>query len=254
LHIQSQIHSDLAHFILNLMNANHVYILIYSPLVSGLTWTLVAERMRQRGQSVVVPLLSDSTASNEPFWKQHAESVAKAVSDIPQEVGLILVAHSGAGPLLPVIRQSIQNPVRAYVFVDAGIPRDGATRLDLMKSEDSEWAEQFEKKLRHGAHFPDWSSEDLHEIVPDESLRDQLVAEIHPRRLDFFTEPIPVFPGWPDAPCVYILFSPPYRKAEMLARQNLWKTYQLEAGHFHMLVDAEAVADIIMKSIHENVA
>jgi Alpha/beta hydrolase family len=234
------------------MNGNYFYVLIHSPLVGGLTWALVAERMRHHGQSVIIPTLSDSTTSKEPFWRQHAESVSQALIDVPQQANLILVAHSGAGPLLPAIRQSIPNPIRAYVFVDAGIPRDGATRLDMMKSEDSEWAEQFEKKLRHGAHFPDWSSEDLREIIPDETLREKLVAEIHPRRLDFFTEPIPVFPGWPDAPCVYILFSPPYTKVEMLARQNGWRTYKMEAGHFHMLVDAGAVADIIMKSIHES--
>ena len=234
------------------MNENPVYVLIHSPLVGGLTWALVAEQVRQRGQSVVVPLLSDSSASQESFWKQHAESVAKAVSDIPQDFDLILVAHSGAGPLLPVIRQSIPNHVRAYVFVDAGIPRDGATRLDLMKTEDSEWARKLEEELKRGGRFPTWSSEDLREIVPDESLRNQLVAEINPRSLDFFTEPIPVFDGWPDAPCVYILFSPPYRKAERLARQNGWKTYKLEAGHFHMLVDPGTVADIIMKSIYES--
>ena len=235
------------------MNRNHVYVLIHSPLVGGLTWALVAEQFRQRGQSVIVPTLSDSTDCKEPFWKQHAESVAQSLIHVPQAVGLILVAHSGAGPLLPVIRQSIPNSIRAYVFVDAGIPRDGATRLALMKSEDSEWAEQFEKKLRHGAHFPDWSSEDLREIVPDETLREKLVTEIHPRRLNFFIEPIPVFDGWPDAPCSYILFSPAYMKVEMLAHQNGWKTYTLEAGHFHMLVDAGAVADIIMKSVNESV-
>ncbi len=235
------------------MNGSSVYVLIHSPLVGELTWSLVAEQFRQRGQSVVIPLLSDSTASKEPFWRQHADSVSQALIDVPQDVGLILVAHSGAGPLLPVIRQSVPNPIQAYVLVDAGIPRDAATRLDLMKSEDSEWAGKFEEELKGGGRFPTWSSEDLREIVPDDRLRNQLVAEIRPRGLDFFTEQIPVFHDWPDAPCSYILFSPPYKTTELLARQNSWRIYKLEAGHFHMLVDARAVADIIMKSVNENI-
>jgi hypothetical protein len=233
------------------MNGNHVYVLIHSPLVGKLTWKLVADQMRQQGQKVVIPTLLDSQDSKEPFWKQHAESVSQALTHILQNNTIILVAHSGAGPLLPIIRQSIANPVKAYVFVDAGIPRDGATRLDLMNSEDSEWAKQFEEKLKHGGHFPDWSSDDLHEIIPDENLRKQLVAEINPRKLDFFTEPIPVFHEWPDAPCIYILFSPPYIRAEIEAQQHGWKTYKLDAGHFHMLVDAKAVADIIIRSANE---
>lgn len=234
----------------NEMHANPVYVLIHSPLVGGLTWTLVANQLRQLGHSAVVPILSDSTASREPFWKQHAESVAQALIHITRTQRLVLVAHSGAGPLLPAIRQAIINPIHAYVFVDAGIPRDGASRLDLMKSEGPEWAQQFEEKLKRGEEFPTWSSDDLREIIPDENLRKQLVAETHPRGLDFFTEPIPVFDGWPDAPCVYIQFSAPYERPAVQARQSGWATYEFRAGHFHMLVDAKTVTELIRHAMH----
>lgn len=222
-----------------------VYILIHSPLVGPLTWNLVAEQMRQRGIEVIVPTLSDAADSNEPFWKQHAESAAAL--HIPQDRRVILVAHSGAGPLLPVIRQSLANPVNAYVFVDAGLPRNGASRLDLMKSEDPAWAAQFQEELERGGSFPNWTFEDLQEVIPEETLRKQMVAEIHPRGLPFFTEPIPVFEEWPDAPCAYIKFSPPYQGAAEQARQAGWLTYELEAGHFHMLVDAKTVTDLIVR-------
>ena len=238
-------------FILNAMNTNPVYVLINSPLVGGLTWSLVADEMRQQGQKAVLPTLKDIPHSVEPFWKQHADSVAQALSYIPKNESLILVAHSGAGPLLPVIRQGTTNPIHAYVFVDAGIPRAGATRLDMMKLEDPEWSKQFEGSLQRGERFPTWSSEDLREIIPEEKLRKQLVAEIHSRGLDFFMELIPVFDRWPDAPCIYVLFSQPYARTEIQARQYGWKTYKLEAGHFHMLVDPKAVADIILRSVDE---
>jgi hypothetical protein len=234
------------------MAGNPVYVLIHSPLVGRLTWTLVADEIRRRGRSAVVPTLVDSQESGKPFWKQHAESVAPALSQVPQSQKLVLVAHSGAGPLLPAIRRGLAQPIHAYVFVDAGIPRDGATRLDLMRSEDSDWAKQFEEILRRGERFPTWNSADLREIVPDQELRSQLVAGIRPRGLRFFTEPIPVFDGWPDARCSYIMFSRPYRKAEIQARENGWETHISEAGHFHMLVDPKAVADIIIRSVEES--
>lgn len=233
------------------MNKDTVYILIHSPLVGTLTWSLVADDMRQRGLKVIVPALVDIPDSAEPFWKQHAESISQALSDIPKESAVTLVAHSGAGPLLPVMRQSIPNPVHAYVFVDAGIPRDGATRLDLMKTEDPDWARQFQEELEQGERFPSWSSDDLCEIIPDENVRQQLVAELRPRGLDFFTEPIPVFDGWPDAPCTYIQFSAPYEKPAAQARAAGWSTYKLEAGHFHMLVDEKAVTDLIVSAVNE---
>ena len=232
------------------MRDTPLYVLIHSPLVGGLTWTWVADQMQQKGLNVVVPLLLDSPNSPKPFWKQHTKSVTPALAHIPRSEAVTLIAHSGAGPLLPAIRQSLGNPVNAYVFVDAGIPRDGATRLDLMKSEDPVWAEQFQEELERGERFPNWSMEDLRNVIPDESLRRQMVAEIHPRGLSFFTEPIPAFSGWPDAPCVYIRFSAPYERPAALARQAGWTTYELEAGHFHMLVDPAIVTEMILKAVN----
>lgn len=229
-----------------------MFVLIHSPLVGPLTWSRVADEMRQRGLSVLVPNLEDVTDSKKPFWKQHAESVSRAVAHIPSETPLTVIAHSGAGPLLPAIRQSMLHPVKAYLFVDAGIPRDGASRLDLMKWEDPDWAEEFQQELTRGERFPTWSFDDLQDVIPDSSLRRQMVAELRSRGLDFFTEPIPVFDGWPDAPCVYIQFSSAYEKPAAQARQLGWQVYELEAGHFHMLVDPVVVASTIIEALNKS--
>jgi pimeloyl-ACP methyl ester carboxylesterase len=232
------------------MTEQAVYVLIHSPLVGALTWSLVAKEIRRRGLDVIVPILNDSPDSRLPYWEQHAESFAQALAELSKSRPVTLVAHSGAGPLLPVLRRAIPNPVQAYVFVDAGVPHN-ATRLEMMRSEESNWAQEFQAYLQDGGRFPNWSSEDLQEIIPDEVLRLQLVADLRPRALDFFTESIPVFAGWPDAPCVYVLFSPPYKRAAAEARQNGWKTVELEAGHFHMLVDPKSVTDIIINEINQ---
>lgn len=227
------------------MIRRNVYVLIHSPLVGPLTWSLVAAEMRKRGLDVVIPHLQDVPGSEEPFWKQHAQSVAAALAQISGDMPVTLVAHSGAGPLLPAIRQEIINPVHAYVFVDAGLPRNGNSRLDLMESEDPEWATEFRKELEGEGRFPTWSFDDLAEVIPDEPLRRQMVVELRPRGLDFFIEPIPVFKDWPDAPCIYIQFSAFYEEPAARARKQGWSTYKLEAGHFHMLVDVKTVTDMI---------
>jgi pimeloyl-ACP methyl ester carboxylesterase len=233
------------------MDRNDAFVLVPSPLVGPLTWSLVSDQIRQRGWDVMILALKDSPHAEEPFWKQHAESVSEVLAQIPDETRLILVAHSGAGPLLPAIRQLIPNPVRAYVFVDAGIPRDGASRLDLIKSEDPEWANDFQKELERGERFPTWSFDDLQAVIPDDSLRKQMVAELRPRGLDFFTEPIPVFKGWPDAPCVYIQFSAAYEQPAAQAQQAGWPIFKVEAGHFHMLVEPFVVTELLIDAVNE---
>jgi hypothetical protein len=233
-----------------LINGNHAFVLIHSPLVGPLTWSLVADQIRQSGLDVLVPGLKDSPASKEPFWKQHAGSVAQALAHVSHGTSLTLVAHSGAGPLLPAIRASLSHVIKAYMFVDAGIPRDGLSRLDMMKMEDSEWAGQFQEELARGEQFPAWSFDDLQEVIPDKTLRRQMVAELRPRGLDFFTERIPVFDGWPDAPCIYIQFSAPYEGPAAQAQQAGWLTYKLKAGHFHMLMDPVVVTDMIIEALN----
>ncbi|HSL43337.1 MAG TPA: alpha/beta fold hydrolase [Anaerolineales bacterium] len=233
------------------MDQDTLYVLIHSPLVGPLTWSLVADEMRRRGVEVSVPTLTDSPDSDEPFWKQQAQSVSQSLAQIPADTALILVAHSGAGSLLPVIRRRLPNPINAYVFVDAGLPQNGATRIDMMRSENLEWATQFQELLEAGGRFPTWSFAELQEAIPDESLRWRMLDEIRPRGLDFFTEPIPVFDGWPDAPCAYIQFSAAYERPALRARQQGWITEQLTAGHFHMLVDPKVVADKILDVVNK---
>jgi hypothetical protein len=233
------------------MNRNALYVLIHSPLVGPLTWSLVAGQMRRKGRDAVVPVLYDSPDPEKPFWRQHAESVSQALAKISHDTLITLVAHSGAGPLLPVIRETLVHPVRAYVFVDAGIPWDGATRLDLMRSEDPEWAKAFQEYLEGGRRFPNWSAAELRETIPDKTVRQKMVTELRPRALSFFTEPLPVFEGWPDAHCLYILFSKPYERVAIQAQKLGWPTYLIEAGHFHMLVDPKTVTDLILKAVND---
>ena len=233
------------------MDENIIYALIHSPLVGPLTWQLVYSEMEKRGLEAIVPTLSEHPNSALPFWQQHAESVAHSLTRIPQSRSIVLVAHGGAGPLLPIIRQSLAHSIGAYVFVDAGLPRDHSSRIDLMRSQDQSWAEQFHQTLLHDERFPTWNEDDLREVIPDDELRRKMVAEINPRSLSFFTEPIPVFVGWPDAPCAYIKFSAPYDWDARQARQASWLVREVNVGHFHMLVDPSGVTDVIVEAVQE---
>ncbi len=231
------------------MDENITYALIHSPLVGPFTWQLVYQGMRERKLQVMVPALLDDPNSNMPYWQQHAESTAESLAQIPQNQKLVLVAHSGAGSLLPVIRQALTHSIGAYVFVDAGIPRNGLSRLDLMKLEDGQWAEQLHQALVQGERFPTWSEDDLREIIPDGGTRRKLIAEIRPRSLPYFMESIPVFHGWPDSPCAYIKFSASYDWDAIQARQAGWSVYEMNAGHFHMLVEPLAIVDLIVNAV-----
>jgi hypothetical protein len=217
------------------------FVLIHSPLVGPRTWPLVAKSLEDRAVETIIPALSCSEHER-PYWEQHASEVSASLESTLPDTPLVLVNHSGAGPIVPAIRQRSNRNVTGYIFVDAGIPQDGLSRLDLMALESPEFAGQFRDALQAGARFPAWTEEDLRDIVPNAELRRRLIDELCPRSLDFFEEPIPVFAGWPDAPCAYLQFTPTYAVFAEQAETDNWAVRQLEGGHFHMLVDPDAVA------------
>jgi hypothetical protein len=226
-----------------------IYVLIHSPLVGPLTWQPVQAEMVRRGMQAITPALLDNSGTGLPYWRQHADSLANSLKQVSPDRKLVLIAHSGAGPLLPVMRQPIAHSIAAYVFVDAGIPRADSSRLDLMRQQDPEWAEQFHQELLQGGRFPTWTEQDLLEEIPDDDLRRKMAMEVNPRSLSFFIEPLPVFSTWPDAPCAYIKFSASYDWDFNQAKRAGWYLRELNAGHFHMLVDPALVADMIIDAV-----
>jgi len=223
-----------------------LFALIHSPLVGPTTWQPIAGILQQRGIDAIVPTLHDA-GSDQPFWQQHAESAARALTDVPVNRPLVLVGHSGAGTLLPHIRQRLPHPVAAYLFVDAGLPLDGISRLGEMEATGSAFGAQLRTLLEAGGRYPEWTDEMLRPISPDDDLRRGIIAEMHPRGLDFFTEPFPRLPDWPDAPCACIQFTSSYDLAIAEARRRGWPVRTFDtAGHFHMLVDPEGVTDALL--------
>ncbi len=223
-----------------------MFVLIHSPLVSAFTWSRVAEEMRRRAIDVVVPPLHEAADSPLPLWQQHAEAVANALQETPPETRVILVAHSGAGLLLPVIGKFSPRPVDGYVFVDAGILFHDASHLDLRVAEDAERAAAFEGELRNGLRFPQWTSEDLSEEIPNGADREQVVVGLQPRGLEFFTEILPAF-DFPNAPCAYLQFTEWYDLYARQAQERGWKYQKMEGGHFQILSEAVRVTDALLE-------
>jgi hypothetical protein len=223
-------------------------VLLHSPLVGVQSWGTLPEALRRGGMdAVAVAVDGDDRA---PFAERY---VGGAVAGVLGAGGLaeplVLVGHSGAGPLLGAVGNGLRavgRPAGGYLFCDAGLPEAGANRLDLLAAEDSEMAAAFWAELERGGRFPTWSDADLELVVPDPAARAALVGSLRPRGLAFFTEPLPAAAGWPDAPCGYLRLSAVYDRWAEAAAAMGWPTGWLDAGHFHPLVDPDGVAAALL--------
>jgi hypothetical protein len=54
-------------------------VLLHSPLVGPITWSMVAEQLQRREIDVLVPKLTDHDDSNLPYWDQHTEAVKQVL-------------------------------------------------------------------------------------------------------------------------------------------------------------------------------
>lgn len=224
-------------------------VLLHSPLVGVQSWGTLPEALRRGGMdAVAVAVDGDDRA---PFAERY---VGGAVAGVVGAGGLVeplvLVGHSGAGPLLGAVGNGLRavgRPAGGYLFCDAGLPEAGANRLDLLAAEDSEMAAAFRVELERGGRFPTWSDANLELVVPDPAARAALVGSLRPRGLAFFTEPLPAAAGWPDAPCGYLRLSAVYDRWAEAAAAMGWPTGWLDAGHFHPLVDPDGVAAALLR-------
>src|ERR671937_737858 len=101
-------------------DAAPVFVLVHSPLVGPATWTPVARELERRGRQAVVPSLFGVATAQPPRWRFCVDAVRAAAGDVRRPV--VLVGHSGAGPLLAAIAGALGPTVSRLSFVDAGLP------------------------------------------------------------------------------------------------------------------------------------
>lgn len=77
------------------------WVLVHSPLLSPAFWGPVASVLRGRGQLVLTADMSSALGKRQGYAVAQADLVADAVDADTVR----LVAHSGAGPILPAVAE-----------------------------------------------------------------------------------------------------------------------------------------------------
>ena len=222
-------------------------VLLHSPLVGVASWGTLPEALGRAGAGAVAVAVGGD--DRPPFARRYVDEAVAGTLAADPPGPLVLVGHSGAGPLLGAVGAGLAaagRPAGGYLFCDAGLPRDGATRLELLAAEDPGMAAAFRAELERGGRFPEWGDAALAPLVPDPAARVALIGSLRPRDLAFFTEPLPPAPGWPDAPRGFLRLSSAYDHWAAAAAAWGWPTASLDAGHFHPLADPGEVAAALL--------
>jgi pimeloyl-ACP methyl ester carboxylesterase len=224
------------------------FVLVHSPLAGPTSWLPVAHELERRGRGAVVPSLRGVAEAAEPQWRHVPDAVRIATSDLQQRI--ILVGHSGAGLLLPVIADALDNEVTALILVDSFLPPRGG-RLQLGPPA---FMDQLRAMATDG-RLPPWSRwfgpDAMRELVPDERLRADLEAEMPRLPLSYFEATVPLPDDWANRrPCAYLLLSAGvYGQSAAEARAHGWSVIEID-GVQHLAIAtnpipvAEALLDL----------
>jgi hypothetical protein len=218
---------------------------VHSPVVGPTTWLATADVLRGNGFRCLVPDLTGIATSGPPYYPKLTTAAAEAVDDDP----VVLIGHSAAGPLLPVIADAVGGRTVAAVFVDAFLPHPGRSWFDVAPVP---LREQL-LDIADAGRLPPWNewfpANAIEELVPQPNVRRQFIAEIPRLPLAYFLERAPVTPSRDTLQFAYMRFSPAYDRTADDAERLGWWVLRRDWDHLRMLTAPDAVADLVAAAV-----
>jgi hypothetical protein len=192
---------------------------------------------------VGIPDLTGTVGAAPPYCSRQAEVIADSAFGQP----VILVGHSGAGPLLAAAGAAT-GQVRGYLFVDAGLPIPEQTWMDTVPPDLAAQVREMADAQGWLPPWPQWwGDEVLAELLPDPDVRRRFTAGCPRLPLAMFEEVHPPAPQWPDAPAAYLQLSEAYEDQAARARALRWPVAKQMSHHLALLTEPGLVAG----SVHE---
>jgi hypothetical protein len=221
-------------------------VLLHSPLVGPATWEQLAGDLRARGYDIVVPDFVPVMRGEGPYYPALIQTAKTALRDLSCEQ-TVLIAHSGAGALVPAIAQELRGPAQA-VFVDALLPHPGRSWFETTP-------EELKQRLiaigRNGRvpPWPLWWPEGaIAKVVGNKELYARFAAECPELPLDYLAEAAPEADPLYATRFFYLQLSASYTEVDIAEAQG-WQTRRLPLHHLAMLSHPVQVADALQDMI-----
>jgi pimeloyl-ACP methyl ester carboxylesterase len=235
------------------------FVLVHGAWQSTGTWDLLVPLLREQGHKIIIPVLrglgtDQRHLTSEVGLHHHIDDVSIELSKLDEKV--VLVGHSYAGMIVSGVVESHPAKVHSLVFMDAFIPEDGQSVLDIVPPEIAAYFRKVAREQGGGWRLPGGAGQlDLWGLKPG-AARDFVHARLSDFSLRCFEEPLRLpanrkaaFPGifissvaetYPARP-----FFEPFAKK---ARASGWQVFGLNTGHDSHVEDTRGVADILLSA------
>jgi hypothetical protein len=221
------------------------FVLLHSPLLGPFSLNAAAAELTALGARADAPSWPKLSAISGAYYATLARGMASTI-DVAGREPVVLVAHSGAGALVPALAAELMAPLEGVIFLDSVLPHPGRSWLDAAPAGTRE-------QLTAGAQMGQlppwddwWPPGALAKLLPDAALRDALVAELEPLPLAYFEEPAPSGDVSALGAAGYLQLSDSYADEARAAGRLGWPTVSLPLHHLGPLSHPKPVASILM--------
>ncbi|HEX2133355.1 MAG TPA: hypothetical protein VHH15_17540 [Actinophytocola sp.] len=223
-------------------------VLVHSPFLGPASLRPLADALAAHGHPALLLDLRPSVVAP-PVHQVLLGAFADAMSEEELAGEVVLIGHSGAGPLLPAFADALEDTVTGLVFVDAGLPTPGRSWRDTVPAE---LYTRLKGMAREG-QLPRWhrwfEPDPLVELVADAELRAEIADEAPEVPVAFLKEPRPDV-TW-SGPAGYVALSEPYADDADAAAGLGWPVRRLGTHHLAPASDPEPVAGAVLAVLAE---
>lgn len=178
------------------------FALIHGGWQSGWCWDGVRDHLTSLGHDVVVPVWlgrpGDTVFNETTAVLDHAGRSVAAQIHASGLTDVILVGHSGGGPVMQSAAEHLGSAVRRLVFVNAWVLRDAEAIIDVVPLAEQFRAVAEAREDRSVEVPPAWWSDQLLNGAPSELIAES-AARLVPLPFSHFEEPISL-PGFWNSP------------------------------------------------------
>jgi pimeloyl-ACP methyl ester carboxylesterase len=233
--------------------ARYPFVLVHGSSGGSWVWKKVAPLLRAAGHDVYAPTLTG--LADRAHLLRCGVDLTTHIADVADLLvfedvtDAILVGNSYAGMVITGVAAKVPERLKRLVYLDAYVPEDGQSAVDLWPPERRAFAADAESE---GVSMP--PPPELFGVT-DTALVGWITARMTPHPVSTYTEPVPRGDARSRVPprvFVKCTGNPPttpdvFGPFAESARAKGWEVHELAAGHLAMLTAPDDVATLLLE-------
>jgi pimeloyl-ACP methyl ester carboxylesterase len=238
------------------------YVLVHPAWFGGWCWKKLTPLLRARGHDVLTPTLTGlgdraHLARPEVGLETHIRDIINVIEyeDVRK---VILVGNSSGGMVITGVADRMPERVEQLVYLDAFVPTDGQSMLDVIPPDRRPLMEEFVRTEGEGWLLPRFAPPPWEKLVSetwqvtDKADLEWIIPRLRPTPFGHFKEPVHrKNPAAEKLPRIYIRTEWPHpgldRYAAVASAATGWQLRKIASSHLPYVTRPRELADVLLE-------